>query len=141
LLVSKPRHLLVGVGTDSIKGYWREWGLFDQGRLPIGHMHSNLLQLAIERGVPTLVVWLVLLGLYGRMLWSLARNNRSEQRWVERGVALGALGGLVGFFISGIVHYNWGDSEVVTILYFIMGLSLVVHRHSSNESLSKETQV
>jgi O-antigen ligase len=141
LLVSKPRHLLVGVGTDSIKGYWREWGLFDQGRLPIGHMHSNLLQLAIERGVPTLVVWLVLLGLYGRMLWSLARNNRSEQRWVERGVALGALGGLVGFFISGIVHYNWGDSEVVTIFYFIMGLSLVVHRHSSNESLSKDSQV
>ena len=45
LLVSKPRHLIVGVGMDSIKAYWREWGLFDNGRLPMGHMHSNLLQL------------------------------------------------------------------------------------------------
>jgi hypothetical protein len=37
---------------------------------------------------------------------------------------LGALGGLCGFFVSGLVHYNWGDSEVVMIFYFIMGLTL-----------------
>jgi O-antigen ligase len=117
LLVSKPRHLLVGVGVDSIKAYWREWGLFDQGRQPIGHMHSNLLQMALERGVPALIVWLLLIGMYGKMLFQL---NRSD------GIALGALGGLVGFFVSGIVHYNWGDSEVVTVLYFIMGLALVL---------------
>ncbi|HET7288319.1 MAG TPA: O-antigen ligase family protein, partial [Pyrinomonadaceae bacterium] len=64
LLISKPRHLLFGVGIDSIKGHWREWGLFDNGRQPIGHMHSNLLQIALERGVPALVVWLILLGVY-----------------------------------------------------------------------------
>ncbi len=28
--------------------------------------------------------------------------------------------------ISGVVHYNWGDSEVVMIFYMIMGLSLAV---------------
>src|SRR5690349_5820933 len=49
LLVSKPRHLVFGVGMDSIKGHWREWGLFDNGRIPIGHMHSDLLQIALER--------------------------------------------------------------------------------------------
>ena len=69
LLISKPRHLLFGVGIDSIKGHWREWGLFDNGRQPIGHMHSNLLQIALERGVPALIVWLILIGLYVRMLW------------------------------------------------------------------------
>ncbi len=129
LLVSKPRHLLVGVGIDSIKGHWREWGLFDNGRLPIGHMHSNLLQIAVERGVPALIVWLILLGLYARMLWRVVRKLADNgEQWVARGVALGALGGLVGFFVSGIVHYNWGDSEVVTVFYFVMGLSLVVER-------------
>jgi hypothetical protein len=30
--------------------------------------------------------------------------------------------------LSGVVHYNWGDSEVVMIFYLIMGLSLVVER-------------
>ena len=124
LLVSKPRHLLVGVGIDSIKGHWREWGLFDNGRQPIGHMHSNLLQIALERGVPALIVWLILIGLYVRMLWKIVREAES----FSRGLALGALGGTIGFFTSGLVHYNWGDSEVVTVFYFIMGLCLIVER-------------
>jgi O-antigen ligase len=123
LLLSKPRHLLVGVGMDSIKAHRTEWGLFDHGRLPPGHMHSNLLQLGLERGVPALLCWLLLLGVYARTLWRLLRNAALDD-WVERGVVLGALGGLCGFFVSGLVHYNWGDSEVVMIFYFIMGLTL-----------------
>ncbi len=127
LLTSKPRHLLVGVGMDSILKHWREWGLFQNGRIPRGHMHSTPLQLAVERGVPTLIAWLILVGLYARMLWRGVRN-RNTKGWIERGVMLGALGGLVGFFASGLVHYNFGDSEVAMIFYFIMGLSLVVER-------------
>jgi O-antigen ligase len=126
LLVSSPRHMLVGVGVDSIKGHWREWGLFDNGRQPIGHMHSNILQIALERGVPALLVWLILLGVYVRMLWRISRREAIEN--VARGIAIGALGGTLGFFTSGLVHYNWGDSEVVTVFYFIMGLCLVVER-------------
>jgi O-antigen ligase len=124
LLISKPRHLIVGVGMDSIKGHWREWGLFDNGRQPIGHMHSNLLQIALERGVPALLVWLILLVVYVRMLWRIQRRAGIDD--FARGVAAGALGGTIGFFTSGLVHYNWGDSEVVTVFYFIMGLCLVV---------------
>ena len=139
LLVSKPRHLLFGIGMDSIKSHWREWDLFDHGRLPMGHMHSNLLQIALERGVPALLAWLILLGVYARVLWRILRRKFPEtpaasalldQSWIDKGIALGALGGLAGFFASGIVHYNWGDSEVVLVFYFIMGLSLVVDRNT-----------
>lgn len=126
LLVSKPRHLLFGVGMDSIKGHWQEWGLFDNGRQPIGHMHSNLLQIALERGVPALIVWLLLMAVYARMLIGIIRDSVDLPE--ARGIALGAFGGLAGFFASGLVHYNWGDSEVVTVFYFIMGLSLVLER-------------
>jgi O-antigen ligase len=126
LLVSKPRHLLFGEGMDSIKGHWREWGLFDNGRQPIGHMHSNLLQIALERGLPALIVWLILLGAYVRMLWRIIRRAGIDD--VSRGVAIGALGGTLGFFTSGLVHYNWGDSEVIIVFYFLMGLCLVVER-------------
>jgi O-antigen ligase len=126
LLVSKPRHLIFGVGMDSIKGHWREWGLFDNGRQPVGHMHSNLLQIALERGLPALIVWLILIGVYVRMLWRITRRKVIDD--FARGLTVGALGGALGFFASGLVHYNWGDSEVVTIFYFVMGLCLVVER-------------
>jgi O-antigen ligase len=133
LLASSPRHLLVGVGMDSIKAHWREWGLFDNGRIPMGHMHSDYLQIALERGLPALLAWLALMGLYARMLWQLQRRVAKEN-WIERGMVLGALGGLVGFMTSGLVHYNWGDSEVVMILYLIMGMSLVVNRRLGERS-------
>lgn len=126
LLKSNPRHLLIGVGMDSIKNRWREWGLFDKGRIPMGHMHSNMLQIALERGIPALLLWLAFLFVYTRTLWRTLRSRTLN--WVDRGILLGALGGLAGFFASGIVHYNWGDSEVVMVFYFIMGLTLSIHR-------------
>ena len=137
LLVSKPRHLLVGVGMDSIKGHWRQWGMFEGGRIPWGHMHSNLLQIALERGLPTLILWLAFLFVYARTLWRSLRVGAKFQ-WIDRGVLLGALGGLAGFFTSGLVHYNWGDSEVVMVLFMIMGLSLAIHHHALGRGMSSD---
>jgi O-antigen ligase len=137
LLTSNPRHLLIGIGMDSIKSHRREWGMFQQGRIPIGHMHSNLLQIALERGVLALLLWVALLGMYGLTLLRLLRKlKRAPEQdhselvgaWIDRGLVLGALGGLIGFFVSGIVHYNWGDSEVVMIFYLLMGLTLALER-------------
>jgi O-antigen ligase len=130
ILVSSPRHLLVGTGMDSLKRRWREWGMFDQGRQPWGHLHSTPLQIAFERGVPALLVWAGWLFVYGRMLWRLARapEEAEGEDWVERGLVLGALGGLVGFVGAGLVHYNFGDSEVVMVFYLIMGLALAAGR-------------
>ncbi|HEX8557360.1 MAG TPA: O-antigen ligase family protein [Pyrinomonadaceae bacterium] len=127
VLASSPRHLLVGVGMDSLKRRWREWGMFDRGRQPWGHLHSTPLQIAFERGVPALLVWAAWLFVYGRMLWRQARGGL-EDDWVGRGLALGALGGLCGFLAAGLVHYNFGDSEVVQVFYFVMGLALAADR-------------
>ncbi|MFL6336101.1 MAG: O-antigen ligase family protein [Pyrinomonadaceae bacterium] len=127
ILFSRPRHLLVGTGMDSLKRRWREWGMFDQGRQPWGHLHSTPLQIAFERGVPALLVWAAWLFVYGRMLWRLARGGLGDD-WVVRGLLLGGLGGLVGFLSAGLVHYNFGDSEVVMVFYLIMGLSLAAER-------------
>lgn len=137
LLVSEPRHLLVGVGMNSIKRHWREWGMFDQGRIPVGHMHSTPLQLAVERGVPALIAWLLLMLTYGRTLYRLLRSGRVEGR-LELGIILGTLGGLIGFLSSGVVHYNWGDSEVVMIFYMLMGFSLFLFRESAVRSASEK---
>ena len=130
LLVSKPRHLLIGIGMDSIKKRWRAWGMFDNGRIPWGHMHSNLLQIALERGLPALILWLAFLFVYARTLWRRLRKGALE--WIDRGILLGALGGLAGFFTSGVVHYNWGDSEVVMVFYMIIGVALALQRTVAN---------
>lgn len=123
LAIESPRHLAVGVGMDSIKRYAKDWHLFDDGKLPSSHFHSTPLQLAVERGIPALLIWLWILWLYGSSLWRKIKNNDSAD-WREIGIMLGALGGMIGFFTSGIVHYNLGDGEIAMTFYLIMGLSV-----------------
>lgn len=127
VLVARPRSLLVGVGMDTLKLRWREWGMFEGGRLPWGHLHSTPLQIAFERGLPALAVWLALLFIYARTAWRLMQRSGSGDR-LGRGLGLGALGGAVGFFAGGLVHYNLGDSEVAMVFYIIMGLTLAADR-------------
>lgn len=122
LITESPRHMIVGVGLDSIKTHWEEWGMYDKGFQPMGHFHSTLLQLAVERGLPALLIWLIVLGLYARTLWRAFR--RSAPDWRLRGILLGCLGGLAGFLASGMVHYNLGDTEVAMIFYFLMALGV-----------------
>jgi uncharacterized membrane protein YuzA (DUF378 family) len=46
--------------------------------------------------------------------------------WRTLGILLGCLGGMIGFFSSGLVHYNLGDSVVAMIFFLLMGLSVRV---------------
>lgn len=128
LLRRRPRHLLVGIGMDSLKYRWREWGLFEGGRLPLGHMHSTPLQIALERGLPALLCFVWWFGVYLALLWRLTDRRRASLDWVGRGIALGLFGGTVGFLLSSLVHYNFGDSEVVMVVYFLMGIAVVMGR-------------
>ena len=116
-----PRHMVFGVGMDSIKEHWPEWGMFEGGRQPLGHFHSTPLQLAVERGLPALMLWLLVLGVYGLRLF---RGVRGEPHVLSRGIILGCLGGAFGFFVSGLVHYNLGDQEVAMVFFLLMGLGL-----------------
>lgn len=132
VLTDNPRHLLVGIGMDSLKTHWQDWGMFDGGKRPLGHLHSTPLQLAFERGVPALAAWLVWMFIFLKMLWRGLQRNDLE--WIERGLLLGAFGGTIGFLTSGLVHYNWGDSEVVMVFYLLMGLALSILRRRSKVS-------
>ncbi|HCA56500.1 MAG TPA: hypothetical protein DEP46_00800 [Blastocatellia bacterium] len=134
LATESPRHLLVGVGMDSLKERWREFGLFDGGRLPMGHFHSTPIQLAAERGLPALLFWLLFLGAYARSLWRYLRREGNGPD-VTFAVGLGVLGGVAGFFTAGLVHYNLGDGEVAMAFYLAAGLgaAVLVNKNVSSE--------
>ena len=134
LWTASPRNFVVGVGMDSIKRYAPEWHLFDDGRLNMGHFHSTPLNLIVERGLPALLLWLTVLAIFARTLWR-GLNPRSEiQNPKSKGVLLGCLGGMIGFFVSGLVHYNLGDQEVAMVFFLLMGLSVRVASLSSVDS-------
>lgn len=134
LWTESPRHFLIGVGMDSVQKYWREWGLYDGGRMAMGHFHSTLLQLLVERGLPALLLYLFMFWVYWRYLWRGLKMAGEESppdaglfgasAWMDRGILLGCFGGAIGFFASSVVHYNFGDAEVVMALFLLMGVSV-----------------
>jgi hypothetical protein len=123
LWTTSPRHFVFGVGMDSLQKHWQEWGMFDRGWQPMGHFHSTPVQLLAERGLPGLLIWLAVLGIYARALWR-GLKVRPAGDWHSRGILLGCLGGLAGFVTSGLAHYNLGDQEVAMVFFMLMGLGL-----------------
>jgi O-antigen ligase len=123
---ANAHNLAFGIGMDSTKKHWQEWGMFAGGFLPMGHFHSTLMQMLVERGIPGLLLWLAVLGIYA---WTLLKavlaekRSPSGDRW-RLGILLGCLGGLIGFFVSGLVHYNIGDGEVAMIFYLLMAVGI-----------------
>ena len=144
LWTSNPRHFLLGVGMDSTKRYAEDWQLFDNGKLPKGHFHSTPLQLLVERGLPALLLWLLGLWIYAKILWRGIRASGSESEvenpkskiqnpksddWQAQGIILGCFGGLIGFFMSSLVNYSLGDSEVAMVFYLLMGFGVYCANH------------
>jgi O-antigen ligase len=140
LSTASAHNLIFGIGMDSTKKHWQEWGMFDNGWLPLSHFHSTPIQLLVERGLPSLLIWLAVIGIYIRMLW---RGSRRAREKLSFGVLLGCLGAVIGFFVSGLVHYNLGDGEVAMIFYILMafGARTCFLVDSENKNLTSEAAV
>lgn len=130
---ASPRNAVFGVGMDSIQKHWQEWDMFDKGWQHMGHFHSTPVQLLAERGLPALILWLIVLGIYARSLWKGIRANRDGD-WRTFGILAGCFGGAVGFFSSGLVHWNLGDAEVAMVFFLLMGIGIRTVELSVGES-------
>ncbi|MCS6875057.1 MAG: O-antigen ligase family protein [Pyrinomonadaceae bacterium] len=130
LWVQSPRHIIFGIGMDSVRVYAKEWRLFDDGKLPLGHFHSTPIQILVERGLPALLIWLWIIWAYTKLLLKAIRKKAG----LEKGALLGIFGGFVGFILSGLVHYNLGDQEVAMIFFLLMGLAFVLQETSAASS-------
>jgi len=83
------------------------------------HLHNNLIQIAAERGIPTLLAWLVFMGWAFLALLRMVRERADPLLNVYAAAGLAACAGL---FAAGFFEYNWGDSEVMTLFLFLVTL-------------------
>jgi O-antigen ligase len=117
-------HPWFGLGPEEVKVQFNRYVPADIPRpLPegwYGHLHNIYLQYAAERGIPTMLLMLWMLGqiLYDclRRVWRLP-PGRSDLKFVLHG----AVAVVIATMIAGFFEYNLGDSEVLTMFLVVVG--------------------
>lgn len=116
-------HPVFGHGMDAMKLHWNEWGFPGKDML---HLHSTPLQLAFDRGLPMLALWLWLMTAFWFYTADAEKTARDRSDTNTHGLLLGILGALTGFLASSFVNYNYGDAEASMLFWWLMGLAVVL---------------
>jgi O-antigen ligase len=113
---------LTGVGPDMViqvyPGY-REPGAVSQRN---SHLHNVPLQIAAERGLPALVIWLVFVGV---LLIDFLRQRRTS---ALPSLANGAIACVIAMLAAGMFEYNFGDSEFLMLFLVLVTLPYAAER-------------
>lgn len=107
-------HPWFGLGPEQVKAQFKRWIPSDIPRpLPTGayiHLHNLYLHYAAERGIPTLLAFLWMLG---KMLWDWTRAVRSTQDWQLKAILHGAIAVMIGTLVVGWEEVNLGETGVL----------------------------
>jgi O-antigen ligase len=128
-------HPLFGVGPERVDDEFPNYYTgTDLNTFYYGHLHNNILQIGAERGLICLAAFLWFLVELYRSLMRFLKNMEENSRWV----VFGSVAALTGFIVSGMTEYNFGDSEVLVLLLFLVtipfGLAIDVQKNPYSES-------
>jgi O-antigen ligase len=80
------------------------------------HLHNVPMQIAAERGLPALAIWIWFVLAAGAGLWKLLRHGRTQT------VAGAGLAALIAMVVAGLFEHNFGDSEFLILLLGLLTL-------------------
>ncbi len=116
---------LFGTGPDTVDMVFQDpkYELSERAQKNV-HLHNNILQTAAERGIPTLIAWLVFMVLAFTSLLNLLKNKDPTLR----PFAVAGLGVLVALFTAGLFEYNFADSEITALFLYLITIPFSLAR-------------
>ncbi len=121
-------HPLFGVGMDSVQNHWPEWHLEGFAKFQqFWNFHSDLVQLAAERGFLTLAAWLWFVAAYIIYLLRLLPRVRQRTRY-GFAVVTGIFTGFVAFLLTSLVESSLSDDTLVMLVFFCVGVAIATER-------------
>ena len=119
-------HPFFGVGPNMVEAVYAQYRVPGAVEKVNPHLHNVPMQIAAERGLPALVLWLTFLGALG---WGLYQNVRTGQRRTLTAVAIASV---VGMLAAGLFEYNFGDSEFLMLFLVLVTLPFSSTRHRAD---------
>jgi O-antigen ligase len=122
-------HPLNGVGPNMIPRVYEQYRPDYAINKVNPHLHNVPLQIAAERGLPALAVWLWFVV---SLFVALFRLFRSQTDRVPAAAALAAVAAMLG---AGLFEYNFGDSEFLMLFLVLVTLPFAA-AHEDNAAAS-----
>jgi O-antigen ligase len=120
-------HPLVGVGPNMVKERYAEYRDAGAVKEINPHLHNVPMQIAAERGLPALAVWVAFIGILSRDLWRLFRGGQ------HRVLVATALAAVASMLVAGLFEYNFGDSEFLMLFLVLVTVPFAAARPSTIE--------
>lgn len=115
-------HPLTGVGPDMVRVVYPHYRDATAVNQLNPHLHNVPMQIAAERGIPALLLWL------GFMVMLLRDFFVGRSRPPYSSVTTGALATVVALLAAGMFEYNFGDSEVLMLFLVVVTLPYAAYR-------------
>ena len=115
-------HPVFGVGPDMVREVYAAYRPITAIQPENPHLHNVPLQIAAERGLPALALWLwFIVALVVGLADSFKRGR-------HRMLAAAALGSVCSMIVAGMFEYNFGDSEFLMLFLVLMTLPFAADR-------------
>jgi O-antigen ligase len=118
-------HPLTGVGPNMVERLYADFRGPDAVKTINPHLHNVPLQIAAERGLPALAVWLWFLVVLVSDTWK--RFKGDDNRFL----AAASLACITALLTAGLFEYNFGDSEVLMLFLIVVTLPAAAARASA----------
>jgi len=113
---------LTGVGPNQVERAYPRYRVAEAVKPTNPHLHNVPMQIAAERGLPALAVWIWFVVATVAGLLRLLKTSR------HKSLAAAALGCMAAMLAAGLTEYNFGDSEFLMLLLVIVTLPFAANR-------------
>jgi O-antigen ligase len=118
---------IFGIGDISVENFYRQYKKSYYKEIH-GHLHNSYIHLlVILGGFGFFAVMFLLIKI---LVLDIKIINSVRDKPFLSSYALGAGGCLISFLTAGLTEWNFGDHEIITLVWFITGLNFAVYRIS-----------
>ena len=118
-------HPIFGVGPEMIGRVYGQYLRPNPVHTYNPHLHDVPVQIAAERGLPALAIWLWFVIVATRDLW------RQLKRGPARALAGAGLAAVVAMLAAGLFEYNFGDSEFLMLFLGLITLPFAAAQNAN----------
>jgi len=124
-------HPLTGVGPNMVPRVYAQYRPDYAINKVNPHLHNVPIQIAAERWLPALAIWLWFVGAVFVAQWRLFRTRQSVV------TAAAGLAAVAGMLAAGLFEYNFGDSEFLMLFLVLITLPFAAARGNDEPATAR----